>query len=151
MLEHDMLRQVLEQQAVDAAGALNIDLVFDNSEWVQPDDGRLWSEWWISTGATKAAEVSGPRGYEKTAGLMQFTLKTPEEVGNGAIIRAGGQLKKIFNSRQFAVPPDGYVTLDPVSVEAHGKPIDGFYNVLVWSTFWFYHRDPDAAATWIRG
>jgi hypothetical protein len=151
MLEHDMLRQVLEQQAIAAAVTANLDLKFDNSEFVQPADGRHWAEFWHRTGATKACEVAGPKGYEKTAGLMQFTLKAPEEEGNGAIIRAGGLLKRAFNRRQLVVPPEGWVTFDPVSVDSHGKPMDGFFNVIVWATFDFYHRDSEAPEHWLRG
>ncbi|AFO71744.1 hypothetical protein phiCbK_228 [Caulobacter phage phiCbK] len=151
MLEHDMLRQVLEQQAVAAAPTIGLKLNFDNSEFVQPKDGAHWAEFWVQTGNTVPCEVAGPRGYEKTSGLIQFTLKAPEEEGNGAILKKAGALKKVFNRRQWVVPPDGYVTLDPISVQSHGKPIDGFYNVVVWATLWFHHRDPDADDRWIRG
>lgn len=152
MIEHDMLRQVLEQQAIAAAApsAANLTLCFDNSEFVQPQDGSQWSEFWISTGATMPAEITGPRGLEKTSGLLQFTLKAPEAQGNGAIIKAAGILKRAFNRKQFVVPPDGYVTLDPFSIETHGKPMNGFFNVVGWSTFWFHHRDPEADARWTR-
>lgn len=148
MLEHDMLRQVLEQQALSLAGPLNLKLVMDNSPFKAPKDGSIWSEFWFETGKTFATPGGGPRGWEKTSGVLQFTLKAPENDGNGAILKVAGRIKAAINRKQWAVPPEGYVSLDPVSVQAHGKPIDGNFVVIVDATFWFWHRNQDAAESW---
>ncbi|UTC29877.1 hypothetical protein BAJUN_02710 [Bajunvirus bajun] len=144
MNEHDMLRQVLEQQALALVGPLNMKLVLDNDDFVQPKDGKVWSEFWFETGKTTATTGGGAKGWERTSGVLQFTLKCPENTGNGPLLKVAAAIKRAFNRKQWNVPPEGYVSLDPVSVQAHGKPMGGLYHVIVDATFWFHHRDTAA-------
>uniref|UniRef100_A0AB74UM96 Uncharacterized protein n=1 Tax=Caulobacter phage BL57 TaxID=3348355 RepID=A0AB74UM96_9VIRU len=94
MLEHDMLRQVLEQQAVAAAPTIGLKLSFDNSEFVQPTDGTHFAEFWVQTGNTLPAEITGPRGFEKTSGLIQFTLMAPRKRAMGRSSRRPGRSRR---------------------------------------------------------
>lgn len=144
MLEHDALRQVLQAQAIAAALANNFPCQIGNEPFKQPSDGSLFGQFWFRTGKTKNAELTGAKGTECTVGLLQFTIYAPENSGDGQSLKLAGALKKVFNKKQWIVPPDGYVRLDPVGITTIPGVRNGRLVTIVDATFDFYHSDPSA-------
>jgi hypothetical protein len=145
MLAFDMLRQILYGQAIQAVqNNGNFRCQIGDEPFVPPTDGSIYGEFWFKTGTAKQIELGPRTGYECAPGIIQFTLYAPEKMGDGAILKLGDKLKKAFNRQQWLVPPDGYVTMDPISVQ----PLPGLKNgnrvVIVDGSFDFHYRDPDA-------
>lgn len=144
MLETDTLRQILQQKAIDCVTALGLATQIGDEPFAPPTDGSLYAEFWFKTGKTKKIELGNRRGYQCTAGMLQFTIYGPEKTGDGPITRMGDQIKPYFDEQQWQVPPDGYVTLDPASVQMVPGVRGGNKVVIVDATFDFYHRNPNA-------
>jgi hypothetical protein len=144
MNAYDSLRKLLQTQAVQASGDFGLPLILENENVPVPKTG-MWAEFWIRTGMTIRSDLgSGRRHFKKAAGVLQFTLYTPEKTGDGPILRMADNLEKRFSSTQFEVPPDGYITLDDATVNMMGKRENGYYCVVVQASFDFHYRDPDA-------
>ena len=145
MNETDMLRQVLFQQALAAVQANgNPRLKLGDEPFVLPTDGSLYVEFWFKMGKTQQIELGKRGSYECSPGICQFTLYAPEKMGDGAITRLGDAFKKAFSRAQWQVPPYGYATLEPMSVQPLGIR-NGHHVVIVDGGFDFYHHDPDAS------
>lgn len=145
MNAYDRLRAVLEDKAVNAGIAAGIKIRLPNESANQPT-GETYGEFWHKfTPAPPRPSLGGGRKHFKCrSGMFQFTLYCPEKTGNGPITRAGDIIEKFFSAQQYKVAPDGYVTLDDIAVDPIPKPVNGQYSVLVWTTFDFHYRDPDA-------
>lgn len=141
MNEADALRKTLNGEALAACASLGIPLKLPNNAFKHPTNGAIWGEFWYKTGKTVASMGEGESGWEKTAGLLQFTLYAPENSGDGPLLKLGGRLKPYFHRKQFPVEPDGYVSLDPVDVQCDGTVRNGNYAVVVDATFDFFHRN----------
>jgi len=145
MLETDMLRQVLYQQAITAVqNNGNFPCKIGNEPFKKPSDGSIYGEFWFKTGKTTQMELGSRRGFECTAGVAQFALFSPEKDGEGAVQRLADNLRKVFNRKQYTVPPDGYLNMDPWSVQTVPGTRNGYIVVIVDGSFDFYHRDPSA-------
>jgi hypothetical protein len=144
MLEHDALRKVLFTQAIAAVTANgNFPCQIGNEAFVPPD-AALYGEFWFRTTDSEQLELGSPTGYERTPGLLQFTLYAPEKDGDGPVLKLAGGLKKAFNRKQWIVAPDGYVTLRPASVKEMPGIRNGKKVVIVDCHFDFFHHDPTA-------
>lgn len=145
MLEHDALRKVLFTQAISAvSGNGNFPCQIGNEEFVPPQDGALYGEFWFRTADSVQMELGAVTGYERAPGILQFTLYAPEKDGDGPILKLAGGLKKAFNRKQWLVDPDGYVTLQPASVKEMPGIRNGKKVVIVDCHFDFFYHDPDA-------
>lgn len=144
MLETDSLRKVLQQQAISATTALSLKTQIGDEAFVPPNDGALYAEFWFRTGKSKKMELGPRTGFQCTPGILQFTIFGPEKGGDGPISKMGDRLKPYFDEKQFQVAPDGYVTIDPVSVTLMPGIHNGKKVVVVDASFDFYHRNPDA-------
>lgn len=143
MFEHDALRVVLQTKAQEISSLLDLPMQIGDEAFVQPK-GTPWAEFWFRTGTTKQRELGGPGSLELTPGILQFTIYAPQNTGDGPPLRLAGAIKKALNRRQWRVPPDGYVTLDPVGVEQVPGIQKGFKVCVVDCSFDFHHSDPDA-------
>lgn len=145
MLDYDMIRQVLYGKAIQAVQANgNFKCKIGDEPFVPPTDGSLYGEFWFKLGKVKQVELGPRTGYECTPGIIQFTLYAPENLGEGPAGRLGDMLAKAFNRQQWTVPPDGYVTMDPVAAQPLPGVKSGHKVVVVDGSFDFYHRDPAA-------
>jgi hypothetical protein len=143
MKAYDMLRQVLQTEATQAASEFGFKLVLANEEALTPK-AQVWGEFWHRTGKAIPTLGGGRKHFKKAPGLMQFTLYAPEKTGDGAITRIADSLEQRFSSKQYLVPPDGYVTLDDIAVDMLPKRESGSYVCIVHATFDFTYRDPNA-------
>jgi hypothetical protein len=145
MLDFDMLRQTLYGQAIQAVVQNgNFKCRIGDEPFVAPTDGSIYGEFWFKAGTTKQMELGPRTGFECTPGVLQFTLYAPEKTGEGPVLRLADALKKAFNRKQWVVPPDGYVTIDPMSVQPLPNIKQGHKVVIIDASFDFYHRDPAA-------
>jgi len=144
MLDYDELRKVLSRQAILAVQALAFPCKIGNEAFVTPTDGSIYGEFWFRTGVTVAMGPGGAKAYERTPGLYQFTLYSPEKRGEGEVSRLAERLRKIFNRKQFLVPPDGYVTLGVSGVQDLPGVKTGHNVFVVDASFQFFHHDPAA-------
>jgi hypothetical protein len=141
----DMLRQILYGKAIEAVqNNGNFKCQIGDEPFVAPTNGDIYGQFWFKTGKTDQIELGPRTGYECSSGVIQFTLYAPEKAGDGAILRLGDALKKAFNRQQWIVPPDGYVTMDPLSVQPLPGIKAGHRVVIVDGSFDFHHRDPAA-------
>lgn len=144
MLEHDSLRKVLQQQAINAAASISLKCKIGEEAFNPPTDGTPYAEFWWKTGTSEQMELGPRTGYECAPGLLQFTIFAPEKSGDGPALKVAGPLKHWFDRQQWLVDPDGYVNLEAASV----KPINGLRNghhvVIVDAAFDFYYRNPNA-------
>lgn len=145
MNAYDRLRATLENQAITAASTAGIKIVLPNEQY-NPPAGQIYGDFWHKfTKSPPRPSLGGGRKHWKCrSGLLQFTLYAPEATNNGPITRIADEIEKFLSSKQYNVPPDGYVTLDDIAVDPLDKPVNGNYVVMVWTTFDFYYRDPDA-------
>lgn len=142
MLETDALRIVLYGKAVAAVNSLGLACKIGNEPF-SPPSNTMYAEFWFRTGNTVQMELGSRGSYECTAGVLQFTIYGPENVGDGAISRMGDGLKRMFNRQQWQVPPDGYVSLNAVNSQLINTKINGHSVVIVDTIFGFYHHDPN--------
>lgn len=143
---YDRLRATLQLHAVAAANNAGVKIALPN-EQVDPSSDGIFGEFWHKfTKAGPRPSLGGGRKHFKCrSGLLQFTLYAPEKTGDGAISRMGDSIEKYLSSQQYSVPPDGYVTLDDLAVDPiNDVKKSGNYAVMVWTTFDFHYRDPDA-------
>jgi len=141
----DMLRQVLQTQVIaagNANGLTNISLMNESPK--PPRDGSIWAEFWYRTGNSKPHLGGGRRGFRCTPGIWQITLYVEEGKGGGAITKLADKLHKWFDTQQWIVAPDGYVTLGACSVDPLPMAKNGNQVVLVHGDFDFIHRNTDA-------
>lgn len=143
MLELDMLRQILEQQAILTSSQLGFRCKIGEEPFVVPTDGSVYAEFWFRTGTTKQMELAGFTAWECDPGLVQFTLFAPEKSGLGALMKLGGQIKRLWNRQQYQVPPDGYVVLEPISTKLLPGLKNGHKVLIVDAGFDFFHRQPN--------
>jgi hypothetical protein len=140
MLETDSLRKVLQGKAIIAANALSLPIKIGEEAFTVPK-GVVYAEFWYRTGKTDQIELGGKGSFECTKGIVQFSIYAPEKSGEGPGTKMGDQLKNMFNRAQWAVAPDGYVSLHVMAVETLPGVRDGFFTVIVDGSFDFYHRN----------
>lgn len=143
MLALDELRKVFETEAVATATALALPVQIDDQPFDRPDQG-LWAHFWHETGSTVVMEPGAAGAFERTGGILQWTVYSPEKQGMGPASRVAGEIKRRWNRRQFLVGAHGYVTLDPVSTRRLKKTYGGYNPIICDAAFFFTHRDPDA-------
>lgn len=145
MLALDELRKVFETEAVaTAAEHAPVPFKICDEPFDQPDDG-LWVHFWYELGTTEQIDLGSRRSFERTPGVLQFTVFNPEKSGMGAASRLAAAIKKRWNRREWLVGEAGYVQLDPMSTKPSGKVYGGFKPIACDAQFFFTHRDPDAA------
>jgi len=152
--EFDTLRKVLVGRAIAVATELGMsdDIQVPNGPppmSALPDSDAStappWINFWYKLGPnSQLAELGGPKALEITPGILQFDILVPEKTGDGAAITLANRIKKKINRKQWLIPPDGYVTLQPAGIVTNLPAKSGWYRVCVDCTFYFYHRDPDA-------
>lgn len=142
----DSLRRVLDGKALQAANiaglAGNIQLM--NEETVK-NKRTVHAEFWYRTGGSRQEELGPNTSLEMTVGIFQFTVYSPENVGNGAGTQAADLLRSRFNRKEWLVEPYGYVKTLVANVKNPvSGPVDGQFVTIVDGTFYYYHRDPNA-------
>lgn len=143
MLAVDELRIVLETEAVATANALGLIMQLDDEPFDRPSSG-VWTHFWHECGSTELMELGGAKSYERTLGLIQWTVYAPEKEGMGEASRIAALIKRRWNRRQYQVGAAGYVTLEPMSTRRMKKAYGGYNPIICDATFAFTHRDPDA-------
>ena len=142
MLETDSLRKVLQTKALLAASTLSLPLKLGEESFAVPS-GQVWGEFWFRMGTGIQMELGTRSSYEKTPGLMQFSLYAPEKSGDGPVLKIADQLKNMWNRTQFTVAPDGYVNFHVIGVDELPGIRNGFKVVIVDGSFDFFHRNPN--------
>lgn len=137
------LRKTLENQALQAATALGFTVIFDDDD--PPANGQTYVHMWYETGNTYAKLGGGRKGWECTPGLWHFNVYTPEKKPVAPAVRLCDQLKQRLNRQQWQVPPDGFLKLDPMSIQRQPITKNGFRIVWARCTFDYDHRDSGAA------
>lgn len=142
MLEFDALRDLLNNKALNAARVIGLRVKIANQPgWSDPKD-ETWADFWYKTGGSKLVECGGAGALEMTVGILQFTISSPEKIGDGAAIRAGDKLRKLFSRQKWLIPAaHGWITIDVMTPKTTGKPVQGWYQVVADVSFRFYHRD----------
>ena len=144
MLELDELRQVFETEAVaTAAQHAPVPFKIFDEPFDKPDDG-LWVHFWYETGDTDQIELGSRRSYERTPGVLQFTIYRPENTGQGPATKLAGLIKRRWNRQEFLVGDAGYVQLDPMSTRPMKTVYGGYLPVICSAQFFFTHKDPEA-------
>lgn len=138
----DMLRQVLENEALQAANALGFKVIFDEDE---APKNTAYVHFWYETGVTVPKLSGGRRGFECTPGLIQFTIYSPEKQAASVATKLADAIKRRLNRMQFRVPPDGDVKLAPLSVQKNPVVRNGYRITWVRAGFDFDHRDSTAS------
>lgn len=142
----DSMRRVLDSKALAAATeaglAANIQLM--NEETVK-NKRTVHAEFWYRTGGSKQCELGPNTSLEMTVGIFQFTIYSPENVGNGAGTKAADMIRARFNRKQWIVEPYGYINTQVANVKnPMSGAINGQFVTIVDGEFYYYHRDPDA-------
>lgn len=139
----DELRKVLEQHAVQAASQLNFKIIFDEDE--APKTGA-YVHFWYETGNSELMSAAGGRkGFECTPGVLQFNIYYPEKQPTAQYVRLADSIKRLLNRKQWIVAPDGYVTIEVMSVQRQPVTKNGFRVVWTRGGFDFHHRDSQAS------
>jgi hypothetical protein len=144
MNETDALMAVLnaKAEAVCIAQGLEVELM---NEQFTPPAGQTYATFWYRVGGSKQAELGSNKTYEMTVGIFQFDLLVPEYGDLGPPRVQADQIKRVFNRKQWDVPPDGYVCTQVASVKTpFSKPQGGFFRFIIDGSFHYYHRDPAA-------
>jgi len=141
----DDLRRVLNSKAVAAANAIGLGAKIKlPNESYTPPKATSHCEFFFKTGGSKQAELGGGKAFEITVGIYEFNILVPENTADGPATQLAGQVRRMFNRKEWLVGAEGYVKLMVANVKTpFNGPINGYYRVCVDGVLHFYHRDPN--------
>ena len=145
-LEFDLFRQNVMLRVKSAQDMLGLPIMLPSSPGNQPSTG-VWAEFSLLLGKTGRAELGGgKRGLQRTTGVMQFTMLTPEQQGDGDLWRMANRVKRMFDEITVQCGAGGYFTTDTFNIQPLGGAAvrKGFLCLIVDGGVDFWSRNADA-------